>query len=160
MHFEGTAGRTSWWLGSGVGFKEKKDIKMTPESRLKKLGDGVPFSDLENYGRGAGLGRNASVRFWPCEAQRPGVGVEEAVAYVSPELRGAVRPEKQALVGIGHGRPSRPRAEGREHGPVAPKTLSRLGGTRDPQRRFGQRQKQNRESAVLREPGEKGQGSS
>lgn len=107
-----------------MGFKEKKDIKMTPESRLKKLGDGVPFSDLENYGRGAGLGRNASVRFWPCEAQRPGVGVEEAVAYVSPELRGAVRPEKQALVGIGHGRPSRPRAEGREHGPVSPVELS------------------------------------
>lgn len=82
---------------------------MTPKLRPKKLGDGVPFSDLENYGRGAGLGRNVSVRFWPCKARRPGVGVEEAVAYVRPELRGAVGPEKQALVGIGHGRPSRER---------------------------------------------------
>lgn len=55
------------WIGGR--FKEKKkDIKMTPELKPKKLGDGVPFFDLENYGRAAGLGRDASVRFWPCEA--------------------------------------------------------------------------------------------
>lgn len=51
----------------GGRFKEKKGIKTTPKLRPKKLGDGVPFSDLENYGRAASLGRDASVRFWPCE---------------------------------------------------------------------------------------------
>lgn len=53
------------WIGGR--FKEKKDIKTTPKLRPKKLGDGVPFFDLENYERAAGLGRDASVRFWPCE---------------------------------------------------------------------------------------------